>query len=106
MWQLEHRVGIVSARGDFEMKTAVIISTYNSPSALEKVLWGYATQTFRQFELIVADDGSGAETRRVIEQFEVDAMPVNHVWHPDRGFRKCTILNQAIASTDAEYLIF
>jgi glycosyltransferase involved in cell wall biosynthesis len=92
--------------GKSEMKTAVIISTYNSPDALDKVLWGYAAQTFRQFELIVADDGSGPATRRVIEQFEVDAMPVNHVWHPDRGFRKCTILNQAIASTDAEYLIF
>jgi hypothetical protein len=33
-------------------------------------------------------------------------MPVRHVWHPDDGFRKCTILNRAIASTDAEYLIF
>jgi glycosyltransferase involved in cell wall biosynthesis len=87
------------------MNTAVILSTYNSPDLLEKVLWGYAAQTFREFELIVADDGSSAETRRVIERFEADGMPVNHVWHPDRGFRKCTILNRAIASTEAEYLI-
>lgn len=97
---------IVSAQGDVEMKTAVIISTYNSPNALEKVLWGYAAQTYRQFDLIIADDGSGEATRRVIERFEADAMPVNHVWHPDRGFRKCTILNRAIAYTDADYLIF
>jgi glycosyltransferase involved in cell wall biosynthesis len=96
----------VPALGDIEMKTAVIISTYNSPIALEKVLWGYTAQTFRQFELIIADDGSGAPTRRVIEQFQGEGMPINHVWHPDRGFRKCTILNRAIASTDAEYLIF
>lgn len=88
------------------MQTAVIISTYNSARMLERVLWSYAAQTFREFELIVADDGSGLETRRVIEQFSAEAMPVNHVWHPDRGFRKCTILNQAIASTGAEYLIF
>jgi glycosyltransferase involved in cell wall biosynthesis len=87
------------------MKTAVIISTYNSPDSLEKVLWGYAAQSLREFELIVADDGSTEETRRVIEQFENEAMPVNHVWHPDKGFRKCTILNRAIASTDAEYVI-
>src|SRR5437870_2084479 len=87
------------------MQAAVIISTYNSPRMLERVLWGYAAQTFRKFELIVADDGSGAETRRVIEQFAAEAMPVNHVWHPDRGFRKCVILNQAIAATEAEYLI-
>jgi glycosyltransferase involved in cell wall biosynthesis len=88
------------------MQAAVIISTYNSPHMLEKVLWGYVGQTCQQFALIVADDGSTAETRRVIEQFDTGVMPVNHVWHPDRGFRKCTILNQAIAATDAEYLIF
>jgi glycosyltransferase involved in cell wall biosynthesis len=88
------------------MRSAVIVSTYNSPRALEKALWGYATQSSRNFELIVADDGSTAETRNVIERFSDEAMPVRHVWHPDDGFRKCTILNRAIASTDAEYLIF
>jgi len=40
------------------MRAAVIVSTYNSPRALERVLWGYAGQTFQKFELIVADDGS------------------------------------------------
>lgn len=88
------------------MHTAVIVSTYNFPRALEKTLWGYAGQTSRKFELIVADDGSSDETRQVIERFESEAMPVRHVWHPDDGFRKCTILNRAIASTDADYLIF
>jgi glycosyltransferase involved in cell wall biosynthesis len=87
------------------MHTAVIVSTYNSPRALEKALWGYAGQSFRRFELIVADDGSSDETRQVIERFASETMPVQHVWHPDDGFRKCTILNRAIASTEAEYLI-
>jgi glycosyltransferase involved in cell wall biosynthesis len=87
------------------MQAAVIISTYNSPRMLERVLWGYAGQSHGDFELIVADDGSTAETRRVIEQFAADALPVKHVWHPDRGFRKCTILNRAIAQSEAEYLI-
>ncbi len=97
---------IVSEQKSGGVQTAVIISTYNSPRLLEKVLWGYAVQKCREFELIVADDGSNAETRQVIEQFAVEAIPVNHVWHTDRGFRKCTILNRAIASTNAEYLIF
>jgi glycosyltransferase involved in cell wall biosynthesis len=55
--------------------------------------------------LIVADDGSTDETRRVISRFADEAMPIHHEWHPDNGFRKCTILNRAIVSTDAEYLI-
>ena len=84
---------------------AVIISTYNSPRALEKVLWGYASQSFRDFELLVADDGSSSETRELIERFSAEVMPVNHVWHADKGFRKCTILNRAIAAAEAEYVI-
>jgi glycosyltransferase involved in cell wall biosynthesis len=87
------------------MQAAVIISTYNSPHMLERVLWGYAQQTHSQFELIVADDGSTADTRKLIERFSAQTMPVRHVWHADRGFRKCTILNRAIAETDAEYVI-
>lgn len=91
--------------GASQMKAAVIISTYNSPYALEKVLWGYAAQTFRDFELIVADDGSSPATRCLIEHFDHEVMPTRHVWHEDFGFRKCTILNRAIVAADVDYLI-
>jgi glycosyltransferase involved in cell wall biosynthesis len=72
---------------------------------LERVLWGYAQQTHDEFELLVADDGSGDATRKLIERFNSETMPVRHIWHADRGFRKCTILNRAIAEADAEYVI-
>jgi GT2 family glycosyltransferase len=29
-----------------------------------------------------------------------------HVWHEDRGFRKCTILNRAIEASSSDYLVF
>ena len=41
---------------------SVIVSTYNSEAWLEKVLQGYAAQSYRDFELIVADDGSQPTT--------------------------------------------
>ena len=50
------------------MRVSVIISTYNSPEWLEKVLWGYAAQTTGDFEVMIADDGSTAETALVIER--------------------------------------
>jgi len=45
-----------------KIDTSVILSTYNSPSWLEKVLTGYNNQTYRSFEVVIADDGSDQET--------------------------------------------
>ncbi len=89
------------------MKTSVIFTTYNSPAWLEKVLWGFFAQTHRDFEIIVADDGSRDETRQLIERIAQQApVPVRHVWQPDEGFQKSRILNKAIAAASGEYLIF
>jgi glycosyltransferase involved in cell wall biosynthesis len=89
------------------MKAAVILSAYNAPDRLQPTLIGYAAQTRRDFELIVADDGSTAATRTLIKDVSTQfSLPIKHVWQEDLGFRKCRILNQAIASTGADYLIF
>lgn len=89
------------------MNTAVIITTYNQPAWLEKVLWGYGSQSRRDFQVVVADDGSTAETRALIRRAEAEfGGRLAHVWQEDLGFRKCEILNRAILSTVAEYLIF
>lgn len=89
------------------MKISVIITTYNSPEWLEKVLWGYRCQSFSDFELLVADDGSGPETANVIRDMQSGAsFPIRHIWHEDQGFRKCVILNKAILQTQADYVVF
>lgn len=86
---------------------AVVLATYNQPRWLEKVLWGYAVQSHPDFDVIIADDGSGPETKDVIDRIRADAsLRITHVWHEDRGFRKSEILNRAILATDADYLIF
>jgi glycosyltransferase involved in cell wall biosynthesis len=89
------------------MKATVIISTYNSPVWLEKVLWGYECQSDKNFELIVADDGSDEPTKQLIDRFRKGSpMEIIHVWHPDDGFQKSVILNKAILASTTEYLIF
>lgn len=90
------------------MRVSVILSTYNQPEWLRKTLWGYARQSYRNFEVLVADDGSGPETRDVLDQAR-DRFPdleLRHVWHEDRGYRKCVILNRGIVAAAGEYLIF
>ena len=89
------------------MRVSVIITTYNQPEQLEKVMWGYAGQTYSDFELIVADDGSGPATTDVIDRVAAaTGLEVLHVWHEDRGFRKTEILNRAILAAGGDYLVF
>ncbi|HEY7658449.1 MAG TPA: glycosyltransferase family 2 protein [Burkholderiales bacterium] len=89
------------------MRTAVIITTYNTPKALAAVLEGYLAQDAHDFELIVADDGSTDDTRRVIEDYARRAQfPLHHVWQEDRGFRAAAARNRALAAARADYIIF
>lgn len=88
-------------------ETSVIISTYNQPDWLRKVLIGYETQSFKNFEIIIADDGSKQETKELIEAFKKQSkLTICHVWQEDDGFRKTKILNKAILKSQASYLIF
>lgn len=89
------------------MRVSVVLTTFDQPEWLEKVLWGFEAQQFRDFELLVADDGSADPTRAMIDRVRPQVRyPLRHVWHPHEGFRKCTILNAAIAASDGEYLFF
>lgn len=90
---------------DDTFSIGVIISTYNNPKWLEKVFWGLECQTKKPVEIILADDGSGEETRELIERYN-DRLPLRHVWHEDKGFRKTTILNRAVEAATADYLVF
>ena len=85
---------------------SIILSTYNAPDELERTLWGYSAQTCLEFEVIVADDGSGPATRQRIEALrETSGLVVSHLWQEDVGFRKCRILNRAITEAAGDYLI-
>jgi glycosyltransferase involved in cell wall biosynthesis len=83
----------------------VIISTYNNPQWLEKVLWGLKYQTHQADEIIIADDGSGEQTKELILKYS-EILPIKHVWHPDMGFRKTKILNEAVRISESDYIIF
>tara|TARA_Y100000389_G_scaffold203199_1_gene250870 strand:- start:886 stop:1698 length:813 start_codon:yes stop_codon:yes gene_type:complete len=87
--------------------TSIIISTYNKPHFLKKVLTGYTCQTNKDFSIIIADDGSDHHTTDLISEFiSKTNLDISHVWHKDDGFRKSTILNKAILKSESDYLIF
>lgn len=89
------------------MRVSVIISTFNSPDWLEKVLWGYAVQNYKDFEIIIADDGSDENTRKRIDHMRnVTTLTIRHLWHEHQGYRRQTILNKAILEASTPYIIF
>jgi glycosyltransferase involved in cell wall biosynthesis len=89
------------------MKLSLLISTYEQPDALGKVLRGVSRQTRVPDEVFITDDGSGEPTRSVIEAWIKKApCPVHHLWQEHNGFRKTILLNKAVAAAQGEYLVF
>ena len=85
----------------------VIVSTYNNEEWLAKVLEGYKYQTYENFEVMVADDGSRESTKALIDSFRKDyPVPLLHVWHEDEGYRRQRILNIAITKANMPYILF
>jgi len=87
---------------------SVMISTYNNVPALQKTLWCLEQQTHTAFDVCLADDGSGEETRAFVEAYQASKPPftLRHVWHEDVGFRKSAIMNKALAASSGAYLVF
>jgi len=57
-------------------------------------------------EIVIADDGSGEDTKLLIEKFRLQSgIPVKHIWHEDKGFRKSLILNKAVKNISSSYII-
>jgi len=85
---------------------ALLISTYNWPEALELVLAGILKQTRIPDEIIIADDGSREETKKLIEDFKSrHNLNIKHIWQEDKGFRKSLILNKAVKNITSSYIV-
>ncbi|HEX7114034.1 MAG TPA: glycosyltransferase family 2 protein [Steroidobacter sp.] len=87
------------------VRTCLLITTYNWPEALSLTLASVARQTRIPEEIVIADDGSGPETRVVIDQWRRRGLPIEHVWQEDAGFRVARSRNSAIASVQADYIV-
>ncbi len=86
---------------------SIVLTTYNRPEALDMVLRGLAAQVRSNFEVVVADDGSGLDTARLLRDL-APMLPfrLRHVWQADQGFRAAAARNRALAVTEGDYVIF
>ena len=87
--------------------TSLIITTYNWPEALGAVLNSVRHQAVLPREVLIADDGSGEETRELIAQLAPEfPCQLRHIWHPDEGYQVARIRNLAAEQSTGDYLIF
>jgi glycosyltransferase involved in cell wall biosynthesis len=85
----------------------VIVTTYNREDALDAVLRSLAHQGDPDFEVIVADDGSGPATAKLVDAWKAKSSHrIERVWHTDHGFRAAEIRNHAILAARGVYCIF
>lgn len=88
------------------MTVSLIIATYNWPEALSLVLESVKKQSVLPNEIIIADDGSGDETRKLINNFiQKSTLTIHHIWQEDNGFQLAKIRNKAIAKANYDYII-
>lgn len=94
-----------SAPGE-ALRVSVVVLTYNWPEALRLVLRGLARQSRLPDEVIVSDDGSGADTAALLRELAQD-FPARlvHLWQEDRGARMSRARNRGIAAARGEYVV-
>lgn len=88
-------------------KASLILSFYRKLSFAKPVIDSLAWQSEKDFEVIIADDGSPESIfNELLEYIDKTSLNYKHVWHEDSGFRKNQILNEAIKNSESEILIF
>ena len=86
---------------------SIIVATYDRADALDAVLRSLSRQIDRDFEVVIADDGSGPDTAALIEDWKRRlGAPLKHVWHEHRDFRAGEIRNRGIRASGGRYCIF
>lgn len=85
---------------------SVVITTFNRSAALLAVLGALSRQTDKNFDVIVADDGSQPQHRlRILEAAVSQSLGVTHVWHPDVGFTASKVRNRGVSLANSNYLL-
>lgn len=88
------------------MRLSLLLTTFNRPDALACVLASIERQSDLPDEIIVADDGSGPDTRDLIARFR-KRIPreIHHAWQPHDGPRVGRTRNLGIVVATGDYLV-
>ncbi len=86
------------------LKVSLIVAVYKDIEALDLIVQNLKRQTYKNFELVVAEDNNADEMKEYITAIE--GLEVKHTFQEDRGIRKTRSINNAILASEGDYLIF
>jgi GT2 family glycosyltransferase len=85
----------------------LIVNTHRQSPQLRRILAAVAAGSRPPDQVIVAEDGEDADTAAVVAESRPKlAAPLLHKTQPHLGFRRSSILNDAIAAATGEHLVF
>ncbi len=90
------------------MKISLIIAFYKNIPALSLILRALDGQSYRNFEVVVAEDDNNPRTVAFLEaEKHKHAFGIKHLFQAaDRGFRKNEMLNRAIRQANGDLVVF
>ena len=84
---------------------SVIIPTFNSSSTIQRALKSVLKQSFKDFEIIIVDDGSSDDTKRIIYQiFSNEIVSFKYIYQKNAGVAAAR--NNAVKNSIGTYLAF
>ncbi|MDP3588637.1 MAG: glycosyltransferase [Sulfuricurvum sp.] len=86
------------------MRVSVIIAVYKDIQSLSLIITALKRQTYKNFEVIIAEDGENPQMKEYIEN--IKDLDVKHTTQEDIGVRKARSQNNGIVASSGEYLIF
>jgi len=86
------------------MNVSIIVTVYKDIVALNLVVESLKLQTYKDFELIIAEDAHNQEMKDYVDSIE--GLNVKHTFQEDNGVQKPRSQNNAILASTGEYLIF
>ncbi len=100
-------MGKMGGGSDKPVRVSLIIAVYKRVDFLGLVLTSVENQSFRNMEVIIAEDDQSDDIRNfILSKTEAFPFRIKHVNQEDRGFRKNRVLNKAILASEGEHLIF
>jgi len=86
------------------VKVSIIIAVYKDIEALSLIIEALKKQTYKNFEVVVAEDNDSDEMKKYVASIE--GLEVKHTFQKDDGVRKSRSQNNGILASSGEYLIF